>query len=123
MRQEDKKKRIARDAEKKEGRGVVGLEQTVLHACYKLKADAYGMTIRREVSAALNREIAPGAIYTTLDRLEDKGLLKSHVGEATPERGNRAKKYFEITGQGIDALLDADRVWTILGRVVEGHAS
>ena len=50
------------------------------------------------------RNPTPGAIYTTLDRLEDKGLLKSSIGEATPERGGRAKRYYAVTSNGLKAL-------------------
>jgi PadR family transcriptional regulator PadR len=80
-------------------------EQVVLLAILRLKdAGAYGVSIRTEISQQTKRTPTPGAIYTTLDRLENKGLLKSSVGEATPERGGRAKRYYRLTGQGLTAL-------------------
>ncbi len=80
-------------------------EQVVLLAILRLKdAGAYGVSIRKEISEHTRRAPTPGAIYTTLDRLEGKGLLKSSVGEATPERGGRAKRYYRVTGQGLKAL-------------------
>jgi DNA-binding PadR family transcriptional regulator len=79
-------------------------EQVILLAILRLTDDAYGVTIRREISAHTQRDSAPGAIYTTLDRLETKGFVRSSLGEATPERGGRAKRYFKVTAQGRRAL-------------------
>ena len=80
-------------------------EQVVLLAILRLKdVGAYGVSIRNEISERTARSPTPGAIYTTLERLEDKGLLKSSVGEATPERGGRAKRYYHLTGRGQSAL-------------------
>ena len=80
-------------------------EQYVLLAILRLQSDgAYGVSIRNEIEARTRRSPSPGAIYTTLDRLEDKGLLRSSVGEATPERGGRAKRYYQLTGGGLDSL-------------------
>jgi PadR family transcriptional regulator PadR len=79
-------------------------EQKVLMALIRLGTNAYGMTIRQEISKYSHREVSVGAVYTTLSRLEEKGFVKSKVGEATPERGGRAKKYFQITAPGNRAL-------------------
>lgn len=80
-------------------------EQIVLLATERLKdSGAYGVPIRREIAERTERNPTPGAIYTTLDRLEGKGLLKSTVGEATPERGGRAKRYYHLTSKGLTAL-------------------
>ena len=65
-------------------------EQVVLLAILRLADDAYGLTIRREIAECTEREPAPGALYTTLDRLEEKGLVASKYGDPTPERGGRA---------------------------------
>jgi len=80
------------------------LEEAVLHAVLRLGANAYGVTIRKDVSERLGQERSFGAIYATLDRLERKGYLSSRVGEATPERGGRAKRYYRVEAPGERAL-------------------
>jgi DNA-binding PadR family transcriptional regulator len=86
-------------------------EQLVLLAILRLGDDAYGVSIRRELTKRAGREATPGALYTTLDRLEDKGLLTSKMGESTPERGGRAKRYFTVTGLGIRAIARSQRTY------------
>ena len=71
-------------------------EQLVLLAILRLGEQAYGTTIRQILLDVIQRDVSIGALYTTLTRLEDKGLIRSAKGEATAERGGRAKKYFEI---------------------------
>ena len=66
-------------------------EILVLAALIRLGADAYGVTIRREIEERANRSVSIGALYSTLARMEEKGYIGSRVGEATPERGGRAK--------------------------------
>jgi DNA-binding PadR family transcriptional regulator len=89
----------------KEPRDYLGnFEEIVLLAVLNLGNEAYGVTIRREVSAATERDVSIGAVYATLDRLERKGYVNSWQGEATPERGGRAKRYFRVEGAGIRAL-------------------
>jgi len=80
------------------------LEQIVLLAVYRLGANAYGMTVRREIEARTGRSISIGAVYATLERLQSKGFVKSFTGEPTPERGGRAKRYFRIQAAGRRAL-------------------
>ncbi len=84
-------------------------EQLVLLAILRLGENAYGVTIRREISKRTNRDATPGALYTTLDRLEDKGFLRSSMGDPTPERGGRAKRYFEVTGAGVRAVAQSQK--------------
>jgi DNA-binding PadR family transcriptional regulator len=80
-------------------------EQVVLLAILRLKAvGAYGVSIRNEIAEHTRRNPTPGAIYTTLERMESKGFVKSAEGEATPERGGRAKRYYQVTGKGLTAL-------------------
>lgn len=67
------------------------------------------MTIRRELAERAGREVAPGALYTTLDRLEDKGLVESRLGDPTAERGGRAKRYYSVTTNGFRAIAAAQR--------------
>lgn len=81
-------------------------EEIVLLAVLRLAEQAYGAKIRQTVAEALKKDVSIGAIYATLDRLERKGYLKSWQGEATPERGGRAKRYFRVEGIGVQALND-----------------
>ena len=84
------------------------LEQLVLLALVRLGDGAYGMTVRREIEARTGRDLSIGAIYATLERLEAKGFIRSHVGEPTAERGGRAKRLFRIDPRG-EAALDASQ--------------
>ena len=79
-------------------------EHIVLAAILRLRSGAYGMAIRREILDRTGQDASIGALYTTLERLKTKGFVSSHMGEATPERGGRRKKHFEITASGIEAL-------------------
>ncbi|WP_241654527.1 PadR family transcriptional regulator [Granulicella sibirica] len=72
-------------------------------AAARLGEDAYGAAIRREIELATERRCSIGALYTTLDRLEKKGLVKTWMGEATAERGGRAKRMVQVTAEGIRA--------------------
>lgn len=89
-------------------------EQIVLLAVLRLGDNAYGVTIRSEIALCTGREPAPGALYTTLDRMEEKGLTRSWLGEATPQRGGRAKRYFALTKTGHAALASAQRAYQSL---------
>lgn len=79
-------------------------ELTVMQALLWLGEQAYGMSVRQKISERLGKEVSIGAIYATLERLENKGYVKSRVGEVTNSRGGRAKKYFKITGAGQASL-------------------
>ena len=79
-------------------------EQAVLLAVWKLAEDAYGRGILRGVQSALNREVTAGAVYATLDRLEQKNLIASRLEEGTPVRGGRVRRYYRVTGVGVKAL-------------------
>jgi PadR family transcriptional regulator PadR len=82
-------------------------EQIVLLTILRLGENAYGVTIRAEITACTEREPAPGALYTTLDRMEEKGLVQSYLGDPTPQRGGRAKRYFTVTKRGRAAVISA----------------
>ena len=84
-------------------------EQIVLLAILRLGDNAYGVTIGAEITACTRREPAPGALYTTLDRLEDKGLVTSRLGDPTPQRGGRAKRYFVLNSKGLAAITRAQQ--------------
>ena len=92
-------------------------EHLLLLAVVRLGDDAYGVTIRNEIEHCTGREPAPGALYTTLDRLEEKGLVRSQMGDPTPERGGRAKRYFAVSGKGVKAVTHAMRNYQ---RLLEG---
>jgi len=84
-------------------------EQLVLLALLRLGPNAYGMRIRHEIQERANRRASLGAVYTTLDRLEAKGFVSSWVGEPTPERGGRAKKFFKLEARGQAVLNESIR--------------
>lgn len=86
-----------------------GFEELVLLAIVKLGDNAYGISILDMLTKATKREISIGALYTTLSRLESKGLISSRMGDATAERGGRAKKYFDVTLDGKRALRNTER--------------
>jgi PadR family transcriptional regulator PadR len=75
-------------------------EQIVLLAAARLRGDAYGMALRREIAGRTGRDVAIGAVYATLDRLELKGLVRRRDA---PSDG-RARRFFDITAAGLDAL-------------------
>lgn len=85
-------------------------EEIVLLAVLRLGEAAYGAKIRQLVEQTVERTTSIGAVYATLDRLERKGFLNSWQGEATAERGGRAKRYFKIEGAGLQALHDTNAV-------------
>lgn len=101
-------------------------EQMVLLAVLREDGSGYGMSIRREIEERAGREVSIGAVYATLDRLEQKGLVRSREGEATPVRGGRARKHFEVTPDGASALRTArammDRLWDGVELPAEGEA-
>ena len=92
-------------------------EQVVLLAVLGLDDGAYGRSVLREVEVALTRErsVTAGSVYTTLDRLEIKGLLSSRTEEGTPERGGRARRFYRLTANGASSLNQArstlDKMW------------
>ena len=90
-------------------------EQSVLLAIAHLGADAYGVTVRREIELRTRRSVAVGALYTALDRLERKGYVSSSMSDPTPERGGRSKRHFQLRAAGATALRQArerlNRMW------------
>jgi PadR family transcriptional regulator PadR len=72
----------------------------VMLVLMRLGNDAYGVPISAELHAITRRDVALGSIYAALDRLEQKGFVSSTLGESTPERGGRAKRYFRVTSRG-----------------------
>jgi len=86
------------------------LELTVLLAVARLGDDAYGLAVRRDVSARTGRDYSIGAVYTTLQRLEDKGLVRSRATDPLPVRGGRSRRQFKLTANGTRAMREAERV-------------
>ena len=79
-------------------------EQLILLAIVRLKDDAYGATIRREIEERTGREITVGALYTALERLEKKGYVASAMSAPSPHRGGRARREFDLRPAGVAAL-------------------
>ena len=79
-------------------------EQAVLLAVVKLGDNAYGRAILKEVAIRLDRDVAAGAVYATLDRLEAKKLISSRLAPGTPSRGGRARRYYKLEAAGMGAL-------------------
>lgn len=104
-----------------------GLEQVVLLAVAHLGEEAYGVTVRQEIERRTGRSLSLGAIYSTLYRLESKGLVSSRLGESTPERGGRAKRLFGVETEGERALGATrrmlERMWEGAEPVLRGESS
>lgn len=79
-------------------------EVVVLMAVMHVGGDAFGSAIRDEIEQRTGRTVARGAVYITLDRLEDKGLLASKLGESSARRGGRPKRFFRVTAAGVKAV-------------------
>ena len=94
-------------------------EQIVLLSILRLTDDAYGATIRRDIEARTARRLSISGVYTTLDRLEAKGLVRSWIGEPTSERGGRRRKYFALEAAGARALKTAYRDYTAMAAGLE----
>ncbi len=91
-------------------------ELMVMLAVARLGDEAYGVPVSRELEKHRRRDVSVSSVYAALDRLEVKGLITSRLGEATPERGGRAKRYFQITQEGLRAIRETRRVLTNLWR-------
>jgi PadR family transcriptional regulator PadR len=97
------------------------LEQIVLLAVLRLGDEAYAVPILEVIQRDAGRQVARGALYTALDRLEAKGCLRSRVGEPIAERGGRARRYFTVTPAAVRALKASrqaqQRLWNGLERL------
>ncbi len=101
---------------------IGGFEQMVLLAALRLEDSAYAVTIRQELEERAGRKVARGALYTVLERLESKGFLSSRMGDPTPERGGRSRRYYKVTTLGVSALKSEKdamvRLWQGLESVI-----
>ena len=91
-------------------------EQLLLFALVQLEADAYGGRIRELIEGRTGRSVSPGAIYTALDRLEQRGLVSSSLGEATAQRGGKRKRYYRIEPAGTELLRQSHEALTRMAR-------
>jgi DNA-binding PadR family transcriptional regulator len=100
-------------------------EQAVLVAILRLGADGYGRRILLDVQERLGRELASGAVYATLDRLEAKGLVTSKLAPGTPQRDGRVRRYYVLTAAGVRALNESrkttERIWRGLTWPLKGR--
>lgn len=92
-------------------------EHIVVLALLRLNEQAYGVTVRQEIERRTRREVSIGAVYATLDRLEAKGYVKSRLGDPTPERGGRSKRFFQVTAEGLAAV---NRTHRAVAKMAEG---
>jgi PadR family transcriptional regulator, regulatory protein PadR len=95
--------------------GIGEFEQIVLLAIAHLRDDAYGIPIVEEIERRTGRSVARAAVYITMRRLEEKGLVSTWMGEASPERGGKPRRYAKLEPAGARALREAryaaDRMW------------
>lgn len=92
------------------------LEQLVLLALLRLGTEGYGVSVQQEITARTGRSLSFATIYTTLNRLEAKGLVSSRLGESTAERGGRRKTYYTVNRHGKEAVRDALRALRTMTR-------
>jgi DNA-binding PadR family transcriptional regulator len=95
-------------------------EQLVLLALVRLGDDAYGLSVQLEIAARTGRATTFGTVYSTLARLETKGLVESWLGEPTAERGGRRKKHFQINAEGRRAIKQSLRAIRQMARGLDG---
>ncbi|HTF16780.1 MAG TPA: PadR family transcriptional regulator [Chryseolinea sp.] len=109
------------------GTNLGEFEELVLLTIAALVSDAYSVSVCDELSKASGREIKLGVVHAVLNRLEEKGLVKSKLGEATSARGGKRKRYYAVTNGGRAALLRArevrDELWSRIPDVVFKGAS
>ena len=84
--------------------------ELLLNCILRLRENAYVFTIREELKEITGKTWAFGAIFISLDQLERKGYVKSHLGEETPERGGRRKRFYRITSEGLEVLVEVRRI-------------
>jgi DNA-binding PadR family transcriptional regulator len=95
--------------------GLGEFEQLVLLAIARLQGEASGIPIVEEIERRTGRSVARAAVYITLRRLEEKGLVSSWMSDPTPERGGKPRRYVKLTSDGARALREArqvaERMW------------
>lgn len=94
----------------KTGYHLSDFELIAMLVLLRLGEDAYGVPIAREIEEQTKREVKLGSVYATLERLQEKGFVVSELGEPTPERGGRAKRYFRVTKQGMREVRETRQI-------------
>lgn len=98
-------------------------EQLVLLSVLRLGEDAHGGTIRADLDDTADRSVAAATIYVALSRLEQRGMVRSWMADPTPVRGGKAKRYYVLEPEGIEALRDAkatlERMWAGVGTALD----
>jgi DNA-binding PadR family transcriptional regulator len=93
-------------------------EELTLLAVKALESPVYGVPVQEFIEESTGRDVTMGAVYAALDRLEDKGFVRSELGESTAERGGKAKRLFEVTPAGMRTLREIratrDRIWRVI---------
>lgn len=106
-------------------KGLGEFEELVLLAVCILKGEAYGINVKKEVEKHSGRSVLLGAVHITLYRLQDKGLLTSEMGGNTEKRGDRRKRLFEITTEGMKQLETAQdvrqKMWSLIPQLNSGQ--
>ncbi|MCO6360662.1 PadR family transcriptional regulator [Roseivirga pacifica] len=106
-------------------KGLGEFEELVLLAVCILKGEAYGINVKKEVEKHSGRSVLLGAVHITLYRLQDKGLLTSEMGGNTEKRGDRRKRLFEITTDGMKQLETAQdvrqKMWSLIPQLNSGQ--
>jgi PadR family transcriptional regulator PadR len=92
------------------GDSLSNFELMVMLVLIRLGDEAYGVPISQQIAKESGRDVPLGSVYATLERLEEKGLVESEVGEPTPERGGRAKRYFVVTSNGLRVIRETQRI-------------
>ena len=86
----------------------------ILLSILRIGDNAYGVPIAREIETTARRPVLRGAVYAALTRLQNMGLVSSTVGDPTPERGGKAKRFFKVSAKGLKAIRDTQRALTTL---------
>ena len=85
-------------------------ELMILLSIIRLGDEVYGVPLARELSALRRGDVSVGSVYAVLDRLELKGLIASSLGDPSPERGGRAKRYFRVTEEGLRSVRETRKM-------------
>ena len=93
-------------------------EMMILLSVIHLGEEAYGVPISRELEMQRGRDVSVGSVYAALERMEGKGLVSSSLGDPTPERGGKAKRFFRVTKEGLRQVHETRRVLTRLWRTL-----
>jgi PadR family transcriptional regulator PadR len=105
---------------------LTDLELMILVAVMRVGDEAYGVTVTREIEHTTGRSVAVAVVYATLDRLEQRGLVASSIGDPTPERGGRAKRFFRVTARGLRQARDTQKalhaLWNGVAQLRGGEA-